>query len=557
MDENDPFREPNQALTILQGAIENTNEGFVTIDENHRVVIFNREAERIFGVNREEILGKDLGVILTPQCSQGHKKAVARYLDTRKPKLIGHQSEFLTARKNGELFPLSISFSVSNIGEKTFFTGIIRDLTETKALQEQVLKSERLAALGQLVAEVSHEIKNPLVMIGGYARQLLRSAQDPKGHSKLQIIVDEVRRLETLIGELRDLYRPKALSLETIDMAVLLKEVRDLIQEEARNKQIEVVLDIPPAPVMVEGDRDKLKQVILNLSRNGMEAMDQGGKLTVRAQCLEDQVEITVSDEGPGIPEPELDKIFVPFYTTKKQGTGLGLSVSKRIIEEHQGCSFSLASGRDKGAVAKITMPITACELPTAKAEAVPDKKQTKEKKMKPIQLAKDIYWVGAVDWNLRDFHGYLTEAGTTYNAYLIVDEKVTLIDTVKKEFADQLLTNIAEIIDPKKVDYVVSNHTEPDHSGGLPRIMHKIGEEKPLFCSKVGHKNLSLHYREKWNFQPVENGGSLNIGRRNLTFLETRMLHWPDSMFTYCPEDKILFLQRRLRAALRRPGAF
>ena len=467
---------------------------------------------------------------------------MARYLDTRKPKLIGHQSEFLTARKNGELFPLSISFSVSTIGEKTFFTGIIRDLTETKALQEQVMKSERLAALGQLVAEVSHEIKNPLVMIGGYARQLLRSAQDPKGHAKLQIIVDEVRRLETLIGELRDLYRPKALNLETIDMSVLLKEVRELIQEEARNKQIEVLLDIPPAPVMVEGDKDKLKQVILNLSRNGMEAMDQGGKLTVRAQCLEDQVEITVSDEGPGIPEPELDKIFVPFYTTKKQGTGLGLSVSKRIIEEHRGCSFSLASGRDKGAVAKITMPITSCELPTAKAAAVPDTKTEKEKEMKPIQIAKDIYWVGAVDWNLRDFHGYLTEAGTTYNAYLIVDEKVTLIDTVKKEFADQLLANIAEIIDPKKVDYVVSNHTEPDHSGGLPRIMHKIGEGKPLFCSKAGHKNLPLYYREKWNFQPVENGGSLNLGRRNLTFLETRMLHWPDSMFTYSPEDKILF---------------
>jgi two-component system, LuxR family, sensor kinase FixL len=381
MAENEPLREPNQALTILQGAIENTNEGFVTIDENHRVVIFNREAERIFGINREEILGKDLGVILSPQCSQGHKKAVARYLDSRKPKLIGHQSEFLTTRKNGELFPLSISFSVSHIGEKTFFTGIIRDLTETKALQEQVLKSERLAALGQLVAEVSHEIKNPLVMIGGYARQLLRSAPDPKGQAKLQIIVDEVRRLESLIGELRDLYRPKALNLETIDMAVLLKEVRELIQEEARNKQIEVVLDIPPAPVMVEGDRDKLKQVVLNLSRNGMEAMDRGGKLTIRAECLEDQVEVTVSDEGPGIPEPELDKIFVPFYTTKKQGTGLGLSVSKRIIEEHRGCSFSLASGRDKGAVAKITMPISACEVPAAQAEAVPDKKQRRRKK--------------------------------------------------------------------------------------------------------------------------------------------------------------------------------
>ncbi len=161
---------------------------------------------------------------------------------------------------------------------------------------------------------------------------------------------------------------------------------------------------------------------------------------------------------------------------------------------------------------------------------------------MKPVEIVKGIYWVGAVDWNLRDFHGYAIPAGTTYNAYLILDDKVTLIDTVKKEFADQLLDHVAQIIDPKKIDYVISNHTEMDHSGGLPRVMHKIGEDKPLFCSKVGQKNLSLHFREKWNYQPVENGGVLNLGKRTLHFLETRMLHWPDSMFSYSAEDQLLF---------------
>ena len=161
---------------------------------------------------------------------------------------------------------------------------------------------------------------------------------------------------------------------------------------------------------------------------------------------------------------------------------------------------------------------------------------------MKPIEIVKGIYWVGAVDWNLRDFHGYATPQGTTYNAYLILDEKVTLIDTVKKEFADHLLDNIAQIIDPKKIDYVISNHTEMDHSGGLPRVMHKIGEDKPLYCSKIGQKNLSLHFPEKWNYQPVENGGILNLGKRTLTFLETRMLHWPDSMFSYVKEEELLF---------------
>ncbi len=170
------------------------------------------------------------------------------------------------------------------------------------------------------------------------------------------------------------------------------------------------------------------------------------------------------------------------------------------------------------------------------------DAKERKEKHMKPIEIVKDIYWLGVIDWNIRDFHGYSTYQGTTYNSFLIVDEKITLIDTVKKEFADELIASISQIIDPKKIDYVISNHTEMDHSGGLPRVMHRIGEDTPLYCSKMGHKNLSMHFSQEWNYQPVENGGELSLGKRTLTFLETRMLHWPDSMFTYVKEDKILF---------------
>jgi flavorubredoxin len=161
---------------------------------------------------------------------------------------------------------------------------------------------------------------------------------------------------------------------------------------------------------------------------------------------------------------------------------------------------------------------------------------------MTPIEIAEGIFWVGVVDWNIRDFHGYSTKHGSTYNAYLILDDKITLIDTVKKEFADELIANISHIVDPKKIDYVISNHTEMDHSGGLARVMHKVGEDKPLYCSKMGHKNLARHFPQKWNYQPVENGGELSLGKRTLTFLETRMLHWPDSMFSYVKEDKILF---------------
>jgi flavorubredoxin len=161
---------------------------------------------------------------------------------------------------------------------------------------------------------------------------------------------------------------------------------------------------------------------------------------------------------------------------------------------------------------------------------------------MKPIEISEGIYCLGAIDWNIRDFHGYSTYKGTTYNAYLILDEKVALIDTVKKEFADELISGIGQVIDPKKIDCVISNHTEMDHSGGLPRVMHRVGEDKPLYCSKVGHKNLSRHYSQNWNYHPVENGGDLSLGKKTLTFLETRMLHWPDSMFSYLKEDRILF---------------
>lgn len=161
---------------------------------------------------------------------------------------------------------------------------------------------------------------------------------------------------------------------------------------------------------------------------------------------------------------------------------------------------------------------------------------------MKPLEIADGVYEVGVADWNIKDFHGYSTYLGTSYNAFLVVDEKTVLIDTVKKEFSDELIGNISAIIDPKKIDYVISNHTEMDHTGALAHVMHRIGEDKPLLCSKMGFKNLGLHFPQKWNYHPVKDGEELSLGKKTLTFLETRMIHWPDSMFTYLKEDKILF---------------
>jgi hypothetical protein len=151
-------------------------------------------------------------------------------------------------------------------------------------------------------------------------------------------------------------------------------------------------------------------------------------------------------------------------------------------------------------------------------------KKKDRGLKMEPIQLTDGVYDVGVIDWNIRDFHGYSTDIGTTYNSFLIVDEKTVLIDTVRKEFSDQLIDNIAAVIDPKKIDYVISNHTELDHSGGLARVMHKIGEDKPVYASKMGHKNLPKHFRQNLNYRAVANGEVLSLGQRTLMYLASTM---------------------------------
>lgn len=160
---------------------------------------------------------------------------------------------------------------------------------------------------------------------------------------------------------------------------------------------------------------------------------------------------------------------------------------------------------------------------------------------MKAIEITKGVYWVGAIDWSVRNFHGYTTNRGATYNAYLIIDEKITLIDTVKAPFAEELLERVRSVVDPEKIDYVVSNHVEMDHSGALPEVMKYCKNATVVTSSPAGMKGLMAHYGEH-KYKAVGANEVLNLGSRNLVFVPTPMVHWPDNMVTYCPEEKILF---------------
>jgi PAS domain S-box-containing protein len=329
----------------------------VTIDKNHNVIFFNKAAEGIFGYSKDEVLGRDLDEIMSPACSKNHREAVARYVETRTPSRIGHESEMIATRKNGETFPALISFSVTEFEDKLFFTGIVRDLTETKKLQEKLLRSERLAALGQSVAEITHEIKNPLMLIGGFAQQLSKTITDEKGLRKVHIIVREIERLERLLSELRDFYLPSSITVEKVNIKDLQDDTFSLIKKECDEKDVNVHLDINEGAQFVAGDLNKLKQVLLNLYKNAIDAMEKGGTLTVSAHPSGKDVEIAVSDNGCGISEADKNSIFSPFFTTKDSGTGLGLAVSKRIIDQHEGGSISVESEEGKGTTFRIRLP--------------------------------------------------------------------------------------------------------------------------------------------------------------------------------------------------------
>ncbi len=161
---------------------------------------------------------------------------------------------------------------------------------------------------------------------------------------------------------------------------------------------------------------------------------------------------------------------------------------------------------------------------------------------MSVVKVLPGIYSVGVVDWNVRNFHGhtYSTSRGTTYNAYLIVDEKIALVDTVLGAFSHELIDNIRKIVPVEKIDYVIANHVETDHSGALPAIMKLCPKAKVVGTQKC-KDGLYKHYYGNWDFQVVKTGDQIKLGRRTLNFIEAPMIHWPDSMFTYCPQEQLL----------------
>jgi two-component system sensor histidine kinase HydH len=229
-----------------------------------------------------------------------------------------------------------------------------RELLES---QERLMRSERFAAVGEAASYVSHEIKNPLMVIGGLAQQVERRlAEDEASKEKLHIIQEEVRRLENFLGDLRDFLKPVLPIKQFIDLNQIIQEVQSLMAETAQEKGVRLTGQLAPRLPQVEADPNQIKQVLLNLIKNSLEAMDSGGQITLATGTGPNQVWFSIQDTGAGMTEEVLESIFNPFFTTKDKGTGLGLAVIHKIITDHHG-TIRVESSPGRGAKFLVKLP--------------------------------------------------------------------------------------------------------------------------------------------------------------------------------------------------------
>jgi PAS domain S-box-containing protein len=347
-----------QKQEINAGIINSATDAIVTINEDHVIVGYNGGAENMFGYRRDEALGQDLKILIPPPYKEEHRGYLRRYLATREARVIGRHVRLRAQRRDGSEFPMSISFSVAEIRDNLYFTGVIRDITEYQGMEDRLLQSERLAAVGNTVTHIAHEIKNPLLIIGGFARQLLKTpGLDDKARQKLTVITEEVSGLEAMVAAMRDFVRlpPAAKSRGRLEAAI--SEALELFQDTFTENHIKIkrVEDGPLPPL--DFDPKQLRQVLINLFKNALEAMPRGGEITISSRVSGQNAEVVLADTGEGMPPEVAANIFQPYFTTKPQGTGLGLAICQGIIQEHGG-SISVKSTPGEGSAFTIQLPL-------------------------------------------------------------------------------------------------------------------------------------------------------------------------------------------------------
>lgn len=338
--------------SYTENVVESMASGLITVDTGGNIVSTNRAGSLILGFDPAQVRGQPLGRLIPSQFLDIHGVL-------RQEKSI-LEKEVDIPKGEGSV-PLSLSVTPlkgsggSNIGAVIIF----RDLREIRDLQEEVRRSERLASLGTLASGVAHEIRNPLSSIKGFAQYFQEKFEEgSEDKSFASVMIQEVDRLNRVITQLLDLARPRELRLHPYPISRILEHPLKLIQPDLEKKGIRIILG-PMRQDKVHVDPDQITQALLNLFLNAMESMSEGGDLLVKMVLNEEKggVEIWISDTGPGIAREKLQRIFDPFFSTKKKGTGLGLAITAKIIEAHRG-EISVESEKGKGATFRIFLPV-------------------------------------------------------------------------------------------------------------------------------------------------------------------------------------------------------
>ncbi|MED3564382.1 PAS domain S-box protein, partial [Bacillus xiapuensis] len=326
------------AFTDAQGKITSVNDKFCEISK----------------YSREEIIGNDHNLLN----SGFHPKEFFKNLW----KTIGEgkvwKGEIRNKAKDGTYYWVDTTIVpfLNDHGKPYQYLAIRNDITERKRTEEVLHRQDKLAAVGQLAAGVAHEIRNPLTSMRGYAEFLQLDEKDPDRLEFLNIILDEIERVNTIVEDFMVLAKPKAVELEERNVIPVIKNVVSLLEFEARKKNVRLHFDCDQEIIQIECDENRLKQVFLNFIKNGIEAMPNGGELYVKTLIHENNVQISIQDTGVGIPKEKLKNLGEPFFTTKKNGNGLGLMVSFKIIESHNGKVF-VESEPNKGTTFNILLP--------------------------------------------------------------------------------------------------------------------------------------------------------------------------------------------------------
>ena len=326
------------AFTNEKGIIKSVNDKFVEISK----------------YSREELIGQDHRILNSGFHSKEFFKNLWRTIGSGEV----WRGEIRNKAKDGSLYWVDTTIVpfLNDNGKPYQYLAIRSDITERKQNEELIHRQDKLAAVGQLAAGVAHEIRNPLTSMKGYAEFLQLDEEDPQRLEFIDIILDEIERVNNIVEEFMLLAKPKVVELEEKNIIPVLKNILSLLEFEARKRNVNLHLDVEQEIVQIECDENRLKQVFLNFIKNGIEAMPSGGDLFVKAEVRNNNIEISIQDTGVGIPPETLKKIGEPFYTTKKNGNGLGLMVSFKIIESHNGKVY-IESEQNKGTTFKILLP--------------------------------------------------------------------------------------------------------------------------------------------------------------------------------------------------------